>query len=49
MNDILSNENILVLATGKRDWYWNMQEFIPAIERIGQSRREFSHEVVAGA
>ena len=41
---ILSDDSILVLTTRGKDWWWSLQEVIPAIERIwtriGQTGRE---------
>jgi glycosyltransferase involved in cell wall biosynthesis len=40
----VSDDSILVLTTREKNWWWSLQEVIPAIERtwtrIGQSRRE---------
>ena len=40
----MSDDSILVLTTRGKDWWWSLQEVIPAIERIwtriGQSKRE---------
>jgi glycosyltransferase involved in cell wall biosynthesis len=44
MMHMLSDDSILVLTTRERNWWWSMQEIIPALERvwtaIGQSKGE---------
>src|SRR5579885_2803031 len=44
---MLSDNSTLVLTTKEKDWWWSMQEVIPAIERvwigIGETMREKVH------